>query len=115
MRVFHATALENLKSIKRKGLIRKFDGVYLSDSIEGAARWKALVMHPGQIIVVVEVEIDGRTLRPGSDHSPVMQSVFGAGRSLVSSKSIPPEKIVATHLLRIKSYEDRNPHPKTRG
>lgn len=101
MRAFHATDVKNIPSIRRSGLERIFEGVYLSDSLEGAAKWKALVMPDGATLAVVEVEVDGRTLREGTDHHPMMQKIFGAGKSLLSLKSIPVEKIIATHLVRI--------------
>jgi len=109
MRAFHATAAQNVAPILQFGILRKFEGVYLSDSLEGAANWKALVMKDGDRLAIIEVEIDGRKLRNGNDHHPMMQAVFGAGKSLLSLKSIPPSKIVAHHIVRITKQSVTRP------
>jgi RNA:NAD 2'-phosphotransferase (TPT1/KptA family) len=39
MRVYHATAVSNVESIREKGLLKVWEGVYLTDSEESAQRW----------------------------------------------------------------------------
>jgi hypothetical protein len=76
---------------------------YLSDSIEGAARWKAATLQ-GVPIAVVEVEVDGRTIRDGANHSPAMQKLFRTGKSFWSAKDIPNESVVRVHFRTIHIY-----------
>jgi RNA:NAD 2'-phosphotransferase (TPT1/KptA family) len=38
VRLFHATSARNAESIKKKGLLSKWEGVYLTDTAESAAR-----------------------------------------------------------------------------
>lgn len=95
VRLFHATSAKNAESIREKGLLSKWEGVYLTDSAESAARWigfRLAAMGEPQMIVV-EVEVEEKGLVEGCDHSPVMVQIFGVGKSLVSPKTIPPSKI----------------------
>jgi hypothetical protein len=95
VRLFHATSARNAESIKKNGLLSKWEGVYLTDSAESATRWigfRLAAMGEPQMIVV-EVEVDEETLVEGCDHSPIMVQLFGVGKSLVSPKRIPPSKI----------------------
>jgi hypothetical protein len=95
VRLFHATSARNAESIREKGLLSKWEGVYLTDSAESAARWigfRLAVMGEPQMIVV-EVEVEEKGLVEGCDHSPLMVQIFGVGKSLVSPKTIPPSKI----------------------
>ena len=113
MRLFHATKVENVPTILKDGLKGRGEGIYLSDSIAGAARWKAATMH-GKSIAIVEVEVDGRTIRDGDDHSPAMQKLFGAGKSLWSSKDIPSESVIRVHFRTIhKSLKSTRTRAKT--
>jgi hypothetical protein len=93
MRLFHATKLENVPDILKYGLKKSLDGVYLSDSIKGAAKWKAAFVKKKLEVAVVEVEVDGRKIHEGCDHSPLMQKRFGAGKSFLSPKSIPAKSV----------------------
>jgi hypothetical protein len=97
MRLFHATKIENVPGILKGGLKKHLDGIYLSDSIKGAALWKAVQMQ-NQTVAVVEVEVDERAIREGEDHSPEMQAGFGAGKSFVSTKKIPSKSVIQIHF-----------------
>jgi hypothetical protein len=100
MRAFHGTSVKNVDSIREKGLLAKYDGVYLTDSEESALRWTGFRLRAmGESkIAVVEVEVDEKDLEEGVDHSPMMVQMFGVGKSLVSLESIPPEKIINVNL-----------------
>ena len=95
VKLYHATDAANLGSILSKGLVSKWEGVYLTDSAESAARWigfrLAAMGRPSMI--VVEVEISPKGLEEGCDHSPIMETLFGVGKSIVSPKSIPAKYI----------------------
>ena len=93
---YHGTYMSNLGSIVAEGLIPKWEGIYLTDSKESAFRWTALKAQAlGEGVLVVEVELDGEDeLVPGTDHSPVMEKVFGVGKSILfTGDLIPPQKI----------------------
>jgi len=97
MRLFHVTKIENVPGILKDGLKKHLDGIYLSDSIKGAALWKAVQMQ-NQTVAVVEVEVDECGIREGEDHSPEMQAVFGAGKSFVCTKKIPTKSVIRIHF-----------------
>lgn len=97
IRAFHGTAHENIDSIREKGLISKFEGVYLTDSVDSACRWTGMRIQPGGKLAVIEVEVEEDDLEEGIDHSPRMVTLFGVGKSLVSTESIPPENIIEIH------------------
>lgn len=100
MRAFHGTSVGNVISIMEKGLLAKYDGVYLTDSEDSALRWTGFRLRAmGESkIAVIEVEVDEKDLEEGVDHSPMMVQMFGVGKSLVSLESIPPEKIINVNL-----------------
>jgi RNA:NAD 2'-phosphotransferase (TPT1/KptA family) len=103
VRLFHATSARNAESIREKGLLSKWEGVYLTDTAESAARWigfRLAAMGEPQMIVV-EVEVEEKGLVEGCDHSPLMVQIFGAGKSLVSPKTIPPSKIKEIHYYQL--------------
>lgn len=52
MRLFHATEIENVPSILKCGLKSRAEGVYLSDSVKGAAQWKAARMQKGTVAIM---------------------------------------------------------------
>jgi hypothetical protein len=95
VRLFHATSAKNAESIREKGLVSKWEGVYLTDSAESAARWMGfrLAAMGEPLMAIVEVEVEEKGLVEGCDHSPIMVQLFGVGKSLVSPKTIPPSKI----------------------
>lgn len=92
--LYHGTAHENIESIKEKGLLAKFEGVYLTDSLDSACRWTGMRIQPGGKLAVIEVEVEEDDLEEGVDHSPMMITLFGVGKSLVSVEAIPPENII---------------------
>jgi hypothetical protein len=97
MRLFHVTKIENVPGILKNGLKTNLDGIYLSDSIAGAALWKAVQMQ-NQTVAVVEVDVDKRAIRVGKDHSPEIQAMLGAGKSFVSTKNIPSKSVIRIHF-----------------
>lgn len=103
-RFYHATRLANVMSIQETGLKPLFGEVYLTDSIESACRWMGFRFEAmgDNTFAVVEVEADPNKLEDGTDHSPIMQSMFGAGKSLVSNKRIPKSRIKKIHYFSIK-------------
>ena len=103
VRLFHATSARNEESIRKNGLVSKWEGVYLTDSAESAARWIGfrLAAMGEPLMIVVEVEVDSHTLVEGCDHSPLMVQLFGVGESLVSPKSIPPSRIKEIHYYQL--------------
>ena len=102
-RFFHATSIENVQSIREKGLIAKYGEVYLTDSLDSACRWMGFRLKAiGQdIMAVIEVEADETKLIEGCDHSPMMVQLFGVGKSLVSEKSIPKSRVKKIHYFKI--------------
>lgn len=103
IRLFHGTSVKNVESICKKGLLAKWEGVYLTDSIESAQRWcgfKLRAMGESEL-AVIEVEVDPTKLVEGNDHSETMVKLFGVGKSLVSTKSIAPKKIKEVHLFKM--------------
>lgn len=107
MKLFHATKTENVPSILKDGLKCSLDGVYLSDTINGAAKWKAGFVDTSLDVAVVEVEVDGRKIRKGNDHSPLMQKRFGAGKSFLSLKSIPSKAVKRIHFRTITKVKQK--------
>jgi hypothetical protein len=106
-RLFHATALENVPSIQREGILPKFGEVYLTDSIDSACKWIAFrLVGRSQIMAVIEVEVDETKLIEGTDHSPLMVQLFGVGKSLVSDKKIAKSRIKKIHYFKIGGQND---------
>lgn len=101
MKLYHATFVRNIDSIRAKGLLQMWEGVYLTDSKESAIRWMGFRLKAmGETqIAIVEVNISKRGLQEGIDHSPLMELIFGVGKSLVSPKSIPPTKITKIETI----------------
>jgi len=103
MRAFHATSVSNVPSIKKDGLIIKWDYVYLTDSIDSALRWIGFRLQATgeKTIAVIEVEVDEEKLEEGMDHSPMMVKLFGVGKSLTSSEPISASSIKEVHIYAI--------------
>jgi hypothetical protein len=103
MRAFHATSFKNIDSIKDKGIESRFDGVYLTDSEESALRWMGFRYKAmgEDLIAVIEVEVNEEDLVEGIDHSPIMEKLFGVGRSLVSPKTITPDNIINFNVYEV--------------
>jgi len=107
MRLYHATSIENVASIKEQGLKVFWEGVYLTDSIDSALRWMGFRMRAmgKENIAVIEVEVDESKLEEGTDHSPFMVQFFGVGKSLLSSKPIPKSRIKKVHYYKLGGNE----------
>jgi hypothetical protein len=103
MRLYHATSIENVDSIRKEGLKVFWEGVYLTDSIESALRWMGFRLRAmgKSHIAVIEVEVDETKLEEGTDHSPFMVQFFGVGKSLLSTKPIPKSRIKRVHYYDI--------------
>lgn len=95
IRAFHGTDYDNISSILRKGLVSNFEGAYLTDSKESAARWIGFRLRAdGKTrMAIIEVEVPEASLEEGTDHSPMMVQLFGVGKSLLSPENIPPTAI----------------------
>jgi hypothetical protein len=101
MKVYHATSTKNVASIKEKGLLAVWEGVYLTDSKESALRWigfRLKAMGESEV-AIVEAEVNPRSLIEGTDHSPLMEMIFGVGKSLLSPKAIPANKIKSIEII----------------
>lgn len=95
VRLFHGTDYTNIGSILKDGLISRFEGVYLTDSKESAARWIGFRLRAGgkTQMAIIEVEVPEEGLEEGVDHSPMMVQLFGVGKSILSPENIPPTAI----------------------
>jgi hypothetical protein len=95
VRLFHGTDYNNLCSILKDGLVSKFEGVYLTDSAESAARWIGFRLRAdGKTkMAIIEVEVPEEGLEEGIDHSPMMVKIFGVGKSILSPTNIPRSAI----------------------
>jgi hypothetical protein len=94
--LYHATSVSNVESINEQGLKQFFEGIYLTDSADSAAKWIGfrLSAQGEDMVAVVEVEVDESNLSEGMDHSPMMQSLFGCGESILHSGDIPKDRIL---------------------
>jgi hypothetical protein len=103
VRLFHATHVDNVDRIKMEGLISKWEGVYLTDSAGSAMRWMGFrfAAMGEKYMAIIEVEVDPSRLIEGTDHSPIMVTIFGVGKSLVSPKRIPPAAIKEVHIYEL--------------
>lgn len=95
IRAFHGTDYDNIGSILKQGLVSKFEGVYLTDSAESAARWIGFRLRAEgkSKMAIIEVEVPEDGLEEGVDHSPMMEKIFGVGKSILSPENIPPTAI----------------------
>lgn len=103
MRVFHATSVKNLDSIKESGLQSRFEGVYFTDSLESACRWIGFRLRAvGEtVIAVAEVEMRESELEPGTDHSPLMVELFGVGASYLGPARVAKSRIKRWHFFQM--------------
>jgi len=94
--LYHGTSVNNVPSILEEGLSRFWEGVYLTDSPESAARWTGFRLRAmgEEEIAVIKVLVEEDRLAPGSDHSPMMVTLFGVGESILHDGPVPPEKIL---------------------
>jgi hypothetical protein len=102
-RLFHGTSVKNVESILKQGLISKWEGVYLTDSIESAQRWCGFKLRAQgeDEIAIIEVDVASERLAEGTDHSEYMVKLFGVGKSLLSLENIPADKIKEVHLFKM--------------
>ena len=79
IKAYHGTNVDNVASIKKKGLVSKYEGVYLTDSAESAARWIGFRLRAmgENMMAVIEVEVEEEELEEGMDHSTEMVRIFG--------------------------------------
>jgi len=103
-RFFHATRITNITSILEQGILPKFGEIYLTDSLDSALRWMGFRFQAmgDNTMAIVEVEVNEKKLVTGTDHSPLMQKIFGCGKSLVSHEVIKPSQIIKVHYYQIK-------------
>jgi len=104
MNLFHATSPERVDSILAEGLKANFGEVYASDSVEGAARWKVVDVAQGNEIAVIEFKVAKKFVKPGMDHSPIMNTLLKCGPSYVV-KGAAPWQIVKVHYCKF-SHKD---------
>lgn len=84
MKLYHATPLSNLESIREYGLHSRYDGVYLATNPVGAARWVGIGKN--EPIAVLEIEVKNlKALHIGQDHHPIMEALYNT-RVYVSPK-----------------------------
>ena len=97
-KLYHGTSVKNVESILETGLkVSVFEqAVYLTESAESASRWTGFKLSAmgEDTLAVIEVTVDEDKLSPGCDHSPMMQSLFGAGESILHEGDIKPEDII---------------------
>ena len=95
VRLFHGTDYANIGSILKDGLISRFEGVYLTDSKESAARWIGFRLKADNKpkMAIIEVEVPEKGLEEGTDHSLMMEKIFGVGKSILSPENIPASAI----------------------
>ena len=105
--LYHGTSAKNLDSIQEKGLEHRFEGIYLTDSIDSAQRWTSFrVQAQGESeLMVVEVKVDESKLEEGCDHSPMMETIFGVGKSILHQGDIPLLDITEYHLFKITTKQ----------
>lgn len=103
MRVFHATSVKNLDSIKESGLQSRFEGVYFTDSLDSACRWIGFRLKAvgERVIAVAEVEMRESELQPGTDHSELMVKIFGVGASYLGPRKVAKSRIKRWHFFQI--------------
>lgn len=96
--LYHGTSVKNVESILKDGLKKSIfeQAVYLTESAESAARWTGFKLSAmgEDTLAVIEVIVDEDKLSPGMDHSPMMQSMFGAGESILHEGDITTESIL---------------------
>ena len=98
MKLYHATPISNLESIREYGLHSRYDGVYFGTDRVGAARWVGIGKN--EDIAVLEIEVKNiKGLHRGTDHHPIMEAIFGTG-VFVS----PKPKYVFTKVYLFKLY-----------
>lgn len=97
-KLYHGTSVKNVESILETGLKQSVfeQAVYLTESAESAARWTGFKLSAmgEDTLAVIEVIVDESKLSPGQDHSPMMQTMFGAGESILHEGDITTDEIL---------------------
>lgn len=103
--LYHGTSVNNLNSIMEQGIKQMFEGVYLTDSAESAARWCGfkLAMIGEKRVAVIEVEVDDDNIEPGMDHSPMMHTMFGVGESFLHHGDVTKDKLREEYIYEVQS------------
>jgi RNA:NAD 2'-phosphotransferase (TPT1/KptA family) len=103
MKFYHGTKISNVDSIRENGLMPVFDYVYLTDSLDSAIRWMGFrfAAMGEKDIAIIEVDVEEKELSEGYDHSPLMEKIFGTGKSLISETSISPDMITDVHFYKL--------------
>ena len=94
-KLYHGTSVKNVEGILSEGISKFWEGVYLTDSAESAARWcgfKLKAMGENQV-AVIEVEVDESKLTDGCDHSDMMVKLFGVGAALLHEGAVPLDQV----------------------
>ena len=104
MKLYHATRTANVPAIQEEGIKPIWDFVYLTDSLDSALRWMGFRFSAmgDETMAIIEVDVDENELGEGVDHSPMMVKLFGVGKSLVSEKTITPDRIREIHYYSLK-------------
>lgn len=105
--LYHGTSVKNVESILAEGLSRFWEGVYLTDSPESAARWTGFRLRAigEDEIAVIEVQVDSAKIQPGVDHSPIMHEMFGVGESILHEGAVPADQITGVTYYQLKTKE----------
>jgi hypothetical protein len=106
--LYHGTSSKNVDSIMVEGLSRFWEGVYLTDSAESAAKWTGFRLRAmgEETIAVIKVIVDSEKLQPGSDHSPMMVELFGVGESILHDGAIPADQIIGVEYYGFKTQSE---------
>ena len=105
MKLYHATPIKNLDSIRQYGLHPTYDGIYFSENPMSALKWVSM-RGEGQY-ALVEITTKGRKgLKYGTDHHPVMEMMF-PGRVWVSQE--PRHEISKVLVYDVKLSSDGKP------
>jgi hypothetical protein len=83
---YHATKLENLKSIMENGLHSRFGNeIYFSSNPMSAVNW----VGAGQTghYALIQVMLDEKQYTPGQDHAPIMEYMY-PGEVVVVNKPV---------------------------
>ena len=82
---YHATKLENLKSIMEYGLHSRYGEIYFSSNAISAVNWVGM----GQTghYAVIQVMLEEHRYKPGQDHAPIMEHMF-PGEVIVVNKPV---------------------------
>ena len=105
MKLYHATPIKNLDSIRQYGLHPTYDGIYFSENPLSALKWVSM-RGAGQY-ALVEITTKGRKgLKYGRDHHPIMELMF-PGKVWVSQE--PRQEVSKVLVYDVKLSSDGKP------